>query len=107
MAVPYLERAVARGAGRSGHSGALYGGLAGLGQDKRKAFELYNKLQSSLTRGASQACIILHGVPKNEDVARQIMKVVFNKDGISDPGYKHLLLSRLSRLSRLSCAHAE
>ena len=74
---------------RHGTLGALhYGGLAGLPQDKRKAFELYNTAAElgslDAWRNLASMYYIGDGVPKNEEVARQIMKVVFNKDGVED-----------------------
>lgn len=90
QAVPYLERAAANEhADAAVTLGALhYGGLAGLPQDKRKAFELYNTAAElgsvDAWRNLASMYYIGDGVPKNEEVARQIMKVVFNKDGVED-----------------------
>ena len=85
-ALPLLTKAAAANhADAAVTLGALYyGGLAGLTQDKRKAFELYN---TSAEQGSQEAWRNLasmyylgDGIPKSEEMARQIMRVVFNKD---------------------------
>jgi TPR repeat protein len=85
-AVPYLLKATANEhADAAVTLGALYySGLAGLKQDKRKAFELYNTAAElgsvDAWRNLAGMYYTGDGVPKNEEVAKQIMKVVFNKD---------------------------
>ena len=92
QAVPYLEKAAANENSDAAVTlGALhYGGLAGLPQDKRRAFELYNTAaelgSQDAWRNLASMYYIGDGVPKNEEVARQIMKVVFNKDGMGEEG---------------------
>jgi TPR repeat protein len=85
-ALPLLAKAAAANhADAAVTLGALYyGGLAGLTQDKRKAFELYNTAAEQGSQEAWRNLASMYylgdGVPKSEEVARQIMRVVFNKD---------------------------
>jgi TPR repeat protein len=59
-----------------------YNGIGGLNRDPRKAFELYNQAADGGSKDAWRNLAAMYysgdGVPKSEDMAREIMKVIFN-----------------------------
>jgi uncharacterized protein len=60
-----------------------YHGLGGLERDPRKAFECYNKAAEGGSMDAWRNLAAMYftgdGVPKSEETARQIMKVIFGE----------------------------
>ena len=60
-----------------------YHGLGGLPKDPRKAFETYNKAaelgSKEAWRNLAAMYFIGDGVPKSEETARHIMKVIFEE----------------------------
>lgn len=85
-AVSYLHRAAAAGQPDATVTlGALFYAGKHVPQDKRRAFELYNDAaelgSKEAWRNLASMYFLGDGVPKSEEIAREIMKVVFDKKG--------------------------
>ena len=84
-AVSYLHRAAAAGQPDATVTlGALFYAGKHVPQDKRRAFELYNTAaelgSKEAWRNLASMYFLGDGVPKSEEIAKEIMKVVFHKE---------------------------